>query len=518
MSATFGLEYPVSDRSDPRRWWALAAISFAMLTVGLDVTILTVALPTLATDLSASTSDLQWFANSYTLVLAAGVLPAGMLGDRFGQKKLLLGALVVFGAASAWCAYAKTPEALIIARSFLGVGAAFMIPLSMSLVNVLFPAEERGKAITIWTTAMSLGIPLGPVLGGWLLDHYWWGSAFLINVPMVVAGGLALLWLLPTTPGKPTGSMDGIGVLLSATGLVAVTYGLVEAGERSWTSTQALIPMIAGAVTLAAFAVWQSRTSSPLVDLRLFRSNAFLWGAIAATIASFALMAIIFVMPQYFFTMSELDALGVGVRLLPVIGGLLVGAQIAEHTRKHLGPKVIGTIGFSLLGLGAVLGAFTTADAGYGYVAIWVSVIGVGLGFALPPAMDLAMGDLETERSGVGSGVLQAMRQVGGTLGIAVLGTVLNSGYRDDLQLTGVPAEAVKAAEDSSAAGVEIARALGDPALLQSVREAFSTGMTEMLWVLAGLMTIGAVLSAFFLPKRPPAAKQAQSLHAEVAR
>jgi DHA2 family multidrug resistance protein-like MFS transporter len=508
----------VSDHSDPRRWWALAAISFAMLTVGLDVTILTVALPTLATDLAASTSELQWFANSYTLVLAAGVLPAGMLGDRWGQKKLLLGSLAVFGAASAWCAYAGSPEALIVARVALGLGAAFMIPLSMSLVNVLFSAEERGKAITIWTMAMSLGIPLGPVLGGWLLDHYWWGSAFLINVPIVLLGGAALLWLLPATSGSARGRVDGAGVLLSATGLVGVTYGLVEAGERGWSSEHALIPMIAGVILLLAFANWQARASTPLVDLRLFRSQSFLWGAVAATVASFALMAVIFVLPQYFFTMSDLDALGVGLRLLPVIGGLLVGAQIAEHTRGALGARTIGAVGFGLMAAGAVMGAFTDQGAGYGYIAIWVSVIGVGLGFALPPAMDLAMGALDVERSGVGSGVLQSMRQVGGTLGIAVLGTVLNSGYRENLQVAGMPAEAAAAAEASSAAGVEAARSIGDSAMLDSVRAAFSTGMAEMLWVLAGLMALGAVMSALCLPRRIRRENAAQSVHADLAR
>ncbi|SFB61166.1 drug resistance transporter, EmrB/QacA subfamily [Amycolatopsis marina] len=499
--------------ADPRRWWALGALALALLTFGLDVTILNVALPTLATELTASTSQLQWFANAYTLVLAAGLLPAGLLGDRFGQKKLMLGALALFGVASVACAYAGSAELLIVARAVLGLGAAFMIPLSMSLLTVLFTAAERSKAIAIWSTAMALGIPLGPVLGGWLLDHFWWGSVFLINVPLVLLGIAALALLLPRTAGTSGVRIDGTGIALSATGLVALTYGLVEAGERGWTAPGALLPILAGLLVLAVFVLWLRRATAPLVDLALFRSPGFTWGAVLATVASFALMGAMFVLPQFFQAVFGTDALGTGLRLLPIVGGLLVGVQIAERLRPRLGAKIVVGLGFGLMTAGLVVGAATAVGDGYGFTAVWVSLVGVGLGFSLPPAMDLAMGALAQGSSGVGSGLLQALRQVGGTFGVAILGTVLNAGYRTGVDLSTLPEPAAEAARGSAAAGVQVAEAAGAPGLLESVRSAFVEGMTSTLWVCAAVTALGAVLAVVFLPRSAEDVHRAQSEH-----
>ncbi|SFP66561.1 drug resistance transporter, EmrB/QacA subfamily [Amycolatopsis arida] len=495
----------------PRRWWALGALALALLAFGLDVTILNVALPTLATDLQASTSQLQWFANAYTLVLAAGLLPAGTLGDRFGQKPLLLGALTTFGLASLACAYAADAGQLIAARALLGVGAAVLVPLSMSMLTVLFPAEERGRAIAVWTTAMAIGIPLGPVLGGWLLDHFWWGSVFLINVPLVVLGIAALAWLLPRTRGSGGVRFDGPGIALSSAGLLALTYGLVTAGEDGWLAPAALVPMLAGGLLLAGFGLRLRRAAHPLVDLALFRAPGFTWGAVLATVASFALMGAMFVLPQYFQAVLGADALGTGLRLLPIVGGLLVGVRVAERVRPRLGAKVVVATGFGLITAGLVAGATTSVSDGYGFVAAWVSLVGLGLGFALPPAMDLAMGAIGPARSGVGSGLLQAMRQVGGTFGVAVLGTVLNAGYRAGVDVTGLPPAAAAAARDSAAAGVKVARATGAPGLLDSVRTAFVAGSGTALLVCAALTTLGLALAVAYLPRQ--AADRAQSEH-----
>jgi MFS transporter, DHA2 family, multidrug resistance protein len=470
------------------RWWALAAIAVSLLTVGLDLTILHVALPTLATDLHASTSQLQWFANAYTLVLAAGLLPAGLLGDQLGQKRLFLGALVLFGVASVGCAYADSAALLIVARTVLGVGAAFMIPLSISLLRILFDAAERPRAIAMWTTATFVGIPLGPVLGGWLLDHFWWGSVFLINVPLVVVGVVALAWLLPATAGSGRQPVDGMGILLSSAGLVALTYGLTAASNRG--------PAVAGVALLVGFVLWQRRARHPLVDLGLFRSVGFTSGALLATLASFAMMGAIFVLPQYFQAVWDTGALGTGLRLLPLIGGLIVGVQAGDRVRPGVGAKVLATTGFALMAAGLLVGATTDVGDGYGFVAAWTAVVGLGLGLALPLAMAAAVGALAPERSGVGGGLVHALRQVGGTLGVAVLGTALNAGYGSVVDVAGLPA-------GDAATGVRVARALGSPDVLASVRTAFVHGMSAMLIVCAVVMFLAALLAVAWLPQAP---------------
>jgi len=256
-----------------RKGLILLALCLAALIINIDVTIVNVTLPSLVRQLGATTTQLQWFGNAYTLVLAALLLPAGLLGDRFGPKKLLLGALAVFGLASLWCAYAGSPGELIAARALLGVGAAFLIPLSLSLLNILFPPEELAKALTTWVMAMFIGIPLGPLLGGWLLDHFAWGSVFLINVPLAAVGVVAVLFLVPLTPGSGGGRIDFAGIALSTAGLVALTYGFVHAGEHGWTDpvTYGLIALGAGLVAVFCWA--QTRVAAPLTDLALFRDT-----------------------------------------------------------------------------------------------------------------------------------------------------------------------------------------------------------------------------------------------------
>jgi EmrB/QacA subfamily drug resistance transporter len=479
------------------RWFALAALALSTLAIGLDTTILSVALPTLSRDLHASTGDLQWFTNSYLLVMAAVLLPAGMLGDRFGRKKLLLGALAVFGAASAACAWADSTGQLIAARAVLGLGAAVLMPLSGAVLTVLFDDRERSRALSIWLTASALGIPLGPLLGGWLLDNFWWGSVFLINVPLIAIALLAVTFWVPESHGDRTRRFDPLGVVLSAAGLVALTYGIIEAGARGWGDARSLTTMIGGAVLLVAFLVWQRKATAPLADLGLFRSRAFTGGAVLATVASFAMLGLLFALPQFFAAVGGQDAFGAGLRLLPIIGGLLIGARTAEKLVARLGSRVVIAGGLALMTAAMVAGSFTTAQSGYGYVAVWITAAGIGLGFTLPPSMDAALGALTPERSGVGNGLLQAMRQVGGAIGVAVLGTVLSGAYRDDL-----PATAGDAARESAASGIAVATKLGDPGLLDAVRTAFTHGMDVSLLVAGAIAAVGAILALALLPGR----------------
>src|SRR6202161_1620933 len=242
-----------------RRWWALVAIAASVLVVGLDLTVLNLALPTIATDLHASTGDLQWFSAAYSLVLAAAMLPAGLLGDRLGRKKVLLVALVLFGASSAACAYATSTGELIAARAVLGIGAAAIFPLSLAVIPVLFAPEERQEGIALMASSTFISFPIGPIVGGYLLDHFWWGSVFLINVPVVVLALVAVAVLLPESRSAQRPSVDVLGVLASSAALAGLTYGFIRAGQDAWTDALALATVAAGAAVLAAFVAWERR-------------------------------------------------------------------------------------------------------------------------------------------------------------------------------------------------------------------------------------------------------------------
>ncbi|MFE7718454.1 MFS transporter [Nocardia rhizosphaerihabitans] len=496
-----------------RRWLALGALALAMLTIGLDVTVLTVAIPTLAVDLDANTSALQWFSSAYTLALAALMLPAGALGDRYGRRKVLLAALALFGVASLACAFAGSAGQLIAARVALGIAAAAMMPLSMAVLPVLFTQQaERQRALTIWVTSTAIGLPLGPILGGWLLEHFWWGSVFLINVPLVIVGALAVATLVPESHGDTGSRLDLLGAALSAVGMLGLTYGFIRIGERDWADVLGWLAVTGGVVLLGGFLWWQRRCAHPLVDVGLFAAPGFRWGTAFSILVSFAMFGMFFTVPQYFQAVLGVDALGSGVRLLPMIGGLVVGSRLVDVLLPRLGVRVVLTAGFLVLAGGIGLGALTRVDSGYGLTALWTSVLGAGMGLVMPAAMGLAMGELTAARSGSGSALLQALRQAGGTIGVAVLGTVLATRYRADLGA--LDREPIS---DGVNAGVAVAHEAGDPAMLAQVQQAFVAGMDTMLGVCAALCLGAAVVTAGFLrrPEAPVvAADTAESMHA----
>jgi DHA2 family multidrug resistance protein-like MFS transporter len=518
-----------------RKWWALVAIAASVLVVGLDLTVLNLALPTIAIDLHASTSDLQWISDSYSLVLAAVMLPAGLLGDRLGRKKVLIAALVLFGASSAACAYATGTAELIAGRAVLGIGAAAIFPLSLSVIPVLFAPEERQKAIALMASATFISFPIGPVVGGYLLDHFWWGSVFLINVPVVALAVIAVAFLLPESRSALRPRVDVLGVILSSVGLAGLTYGFIKAGQDGWTDAAALGTIAAGVAVLAALVGWERWLTGrwlaaeghaadaddlrggkvrPLIELRLFRSAGFTWGTTLATLVSFAMFGIFFVMPQYFQEVRGADAMGSGLRLLPMIGGMVIGmiggTRLASPRKDADGTartsvasaKLLVTIGFAVMAGSLAVGAGTSASSGTGFAATWFAVFGLGLGLAMPQAMNAAIGALSAERSGAGSALISALRQVGATIGVAILGTVLSSVYSSHLAVTGLSADAADAVKSSVAAGVGVAHQLNSAALLDSVRHAFVSGMDTMLWVCAGIALVSAILGAIFLPRR----------------
>jgi MFS transporter, DHA2 family, multidrug resistance protein len=508
-----------------RRWWALGALAVSVLVVGLDLFVLSLALPTLAVDLHASTGDLQWFVDAYSLVLAAALLPAGLLGDRIGRKKLLTGALVMFGIASLLCAYSSSTGELIAARAVLGLAAAVILPLSLAVLPVMFAPEERPRAIAVVGGATFIGYPLGPILGGWLLDNYWWGSVFLINVPIVVLALVAVTFWMPESRGTARFRIDGTGVVISSAGLVALTYGVIRAGQDGWSDAPALGAMVSGAIILAAFVLWERRIGrrgrQPLVDLSLFQSAGFTWGTVLATMISFALFGLTFAMPQFFLDVKGLNSFASGIRLLPLIAGLAIGLGVGQRLQSPrksadgkparpplMAARPVGAGGFAIMAVALALGTATSAASGTGFISAWFVVTGVGLGLAMPTMLNAALSALAPERSGSGSALMTAMRQVGATIGVAVLGTVLSSVYRSQLALPGLPADVAAAAKNSVGAGVAVAQRLGSPQLLAAVHAAYAGGVDMMLWVCAGIATAAAILAALFLPRQPGGAGQ----------
>jgi EmrB/QacA subfamily drug resistance transporter len=496
-----------------RRWWALGAIVLSLLAIGFDATILNVALPTLATALHAGTGGLQWMVDAYILVFAGLLLPMGALGDRYGRKRLMMIGLAIFGASSVLATYASGTGQLIAARATMGVGAAILTPITLAVLPVLFAPHERAKAISFAAIGMGVGTPLGPIVGGYLLHHFWWGSVFLVNVPVALLGLVAIALLVPESRDPAPPRIDVPGAALSIVGLVGFVYGVIEAPTRGWDDPLVLASILAGLALLAAFVLVERRTREPMIDLALFARPRFLWGSLAATVASFALFGLLFVLPQYLQAVRGHDAMGTGVRLLPMMAGLIVGARASERSATRFGNRVPVVAGLLLLAGGLAIGAGTDVHSGYSFVAGWMAVIGVGTGLTLAPAMDAVLGELPPERSGSGSAVTMTLRQVAGALGVALLGSLLASAYTGRLPLPGVPTPVAHAARDSVATGTAVAARLGDPALLAAVQQAYVHAMGVVLMVCAGVALLGAAACAAFLPARGALATPAAHRH-----
>ncbi len=500
-----------------RKWWALGAVMLAVLTVGMDLTVLSVALPTLAGTLKASESDLQWFSSGYALVLAAAMLPAGLLGDRYGRKKVMLCSLALFAAGSLACAYSRTPAEFIGARVVLGLAGAGLVVMAVSALTVLFTEEERPKAVGIWAASNMIAFPVGPILGGWLLSHYWWGWVFLMNVPVAVLGFMAVATLVPESSSAQRPGIDAVGVLSSSAGLVGVTYGFIEAGQHGWNSSRALAPLVVGLALIVAFFFWEHVLErrpggQPLVDLSLFRSPSFAWGVILFAVLTLALIGLLFTMPQYFQGVIGTSPEGSGIRLLPVVGGMFVGLLPAARIAKAVGAKLAVAAGFLVLGTGLAIGATATLSSGEAFIATWMAIAGAGTGLTMATAASAALAELSEERAGVGSGVLQALKNTGAPLGSAILGSALTGAYVGRLHLAGLPPPVAQAARQSVFGGVAVAHALHSALLLQSVRAAFVHGTDVALLVSVGFALVGLVLALAFLPAhaRAPAAVEEQ--------
>ncbi|NUS16845.1 MAG: MFS transporter, partial [Streptomyces sp.] len=421
VSASETSAAPFGPAPDPRRWLALVALCLSMLVLSFDTTILNVALPTMAEKTGATTGDMQWIIDSYTVVFAAAMLPAGLLGDRFGRRLMLIAGLVVFLAGSVMGSLVDTPGAVIAARTVMGLGGAFVMPLALSVIPSLFGPAERPKAVAVTSTAMALGMPLGPIIGGALLKNFWWGSVFLVNIPLVALAIVACVLLLPETRDPAAPRVRTSSTFFAAAGLGSLVYGIIEAPGRGWGDPRVVAALAAGAVLLAALVLRERSVERPMLDTELLRQRGFLWNAVAATLVSFILTGMVFVLPSYLQSTLGYDAFGTGLRLLPMMGGLMVAARLAPSLVAKAGPRPVVSAGLLVLAAGGFLGATTSAADGYGMIALWLAVAGAGLGLSVVPSMNGALGALPRERAGSGSGLLQTLRQTGAAVGVAVL-------------------------------------------------------------------------------------------------
>lgn len=488
---------------DPRRWWALAALGLAVLALGFDITIMNVALPTIATELEVGTDTLQWMVNAYVLVIAGLMLTFGALGDRYGRKRLLLIGLGLFGISSAVAAGVDSAALVIAARAVMGMGAAIMMPVAFAVLAALFGPSERGKAVSLLVMGLGIGIPLGPIIGGYLLEHFWWGSIFLINVPIAIIGAIAIAVLLPEsrdpTPRRP----DAVGAVLSTGGLTALIYGVIQAPARGWSDPVTLGVIAAAVMVLTGFVAWEVRVQDPMIDLHLFTHPQFLWASIAGVLVTFGMLGLLFVVPQYLQFVTGHDALGTGIRLLPLIGGLVAGAPAGERLATRTTYRVPVSAGLAVLAASAALGALTDIQSNYGFIATWLATAGFGIGMALAPAMDAVLDALPNEQAGAGTAITMTLRQTGGALGVALLGSLLAEGYANRVNTAGLPAEAADAARQSIAGALAVAIRLDEPALAASAHTSYLHGMTLVLVATAFTAGLSAILTALRLPGRP---------------
>ncbi|WBB63478.1 MFS transporter [Streptomyces sp. WMMC500] len=483
-----------------RRWWALGGLVVSVLVLGFDLTILNVALPTMAADIGATTGELQWIVDAYAVVFAACMLPAGLLGDRFGRRRMLVAGLVIFLAGSLAGPFVSSPEAVIAVRTVMGLGGALIMPLALSVIPTLFGDEERATAVGAVTAGMAVGMPAGPLLGGWLLDHYWWGSVFVVNVPLVVLGIAAALLLIPETRDPSVPRVDPVSAVLSALGLGALVLGVIEGPTRGWDDPLVAGSLAGSAALLGRLALRERRATRPMLDLELLGDRAFRWNAIVAVLATFVVAGLLFLLPQYLQAVMGHDPFGTGLRLMPLMAGLLVAARAAPALMARYGSRTVVSAGMALFAFAMLLGIRTDAFDGYAFMAVWLSVTGLGLGCALVPTMDAALGALPSGRAGGGTGLLITLRQVGGAMGVALLGSLLNGVFTDRLDTEGVPEAAAEKARESVVAAHAVAERLGAPRLAESADAAYVDGMGQGLLVCGIAALLTAVVTAVRLP------------------
>jgi EmrB/QacA subfamily drug resistance transporter len=498
---------------------ALFALVLAAFAVNLDTTIVNVALPTLERELHATNSQLQWVVDAYNLVFAALLLTAGSLSDRWGRKPMLLAGLGVFGVGSLAGGLTGSAGELIAARAVMGLGAAMIFPATLSLIaNIFTERGERARAIGLWGASAGAAIALGPIVGGWLLEHFSWSAIFFAMVPVAFVGALLVVAFVPPSRDERARPIDLVGFVLSAAAMTALVYTIIEAPDRGWTAGWTIGGFATTAVVFWAFVAWERRSTHPMLDLHLFRLPRFTAASASLTVAFFSLFGFIFLVTQYFQFIKGYSPLQTGVRLLPVAASVGVASVVGTKLAVRLGTKAVVAGGLVCITLFYVWVALVLGtDTGYTTIALQMVLYGVGMGLTSAPATESIMGAVSTAAAGVGSAVNDATRLLGGTLGVAIIGSVYASLYVNRLVEVlphGLPGSAVTTAHQSLGGAIGVAHraaALGHGRLAHEVLGAANTsflhGFTAACVVAGAVAAVGAVLAATLLPSQPPTAE-----------
>ena len=500
-----------------RRWIALSILCLSLLLAVVDNTIVNVALPTLNRELGAGTTELQWIVDAYTLVFSALLLTMGHFGDRFGRKRALQLGLLLFAGTSGLAALATTSGQLIGARALMGIGAALIFPATLAiLVNIFTDPKERAAAIGIWTAMVGVAVAIGPIAGGLLLEHFWWGSLFLVNIPLAFIAIALGAFLLPDSRDPQVGPMDYRGLVLSAAGVGLIIWAIIEGPRWGWTSVAILGGLIGGIGILIAFTMVERRLAHPMLDVRLFKNARFSAASLSITTAFFALFGFIFLITQFLQLVQGFTPLQAGVRTLPFAIATGIMSPLAIVLMHRFGSKAIVTLGLLVMASGFLIAATVKVDTPYvGAVLISMVMIAAGLGLATSPATDSVMGALPPEQAGAGAAVNDTTREFGGTLGVAVVGSVFLSVYGatvvDGYRSLGLPEQYESIVRESMGGGLAVAGQLPADIAAQLagvVKGAFIDGLSRGSIVAALVVVVGAVVAWRFLPARAGSSDQ----------
>lgn len=488
-----------------KRWLILGTLCLCLIVIGVDNTILNVALPSIVRSLDASGSDLQWMVDAYTIVFAGLLLTAGALGDRYGRRRALLFGVAWFGLFSGVASQAASPSQLILARGLMGVGGAFIFPTTLSVLSNTFrdPAE-RSRAIGIWAGVAGIGIAAGPLLGGFLVEHFSWHAVFWVNLP-ICAVALVLIWtLIPSYRNAEESPLDPVGAVLSIIGLGGLLFAIIEAPNNGWADPGVVGGFVAGLGLLLAFGWWETHTEDPMLDLRFFSNPRFSAASATITLTYFAMFASTFLLTEYFQFVLGYSPLKAGVMITPVALGLMVGSPMAPRFVARFGTKRVVICGLAIVGLGLACYASDTIMSDF-----WIGIVvrffyGLGMGTTTAPVTESIMGSLPPERAGVGSAVNDTTRQMGGALGVAVLGSIFAARYHAVMETaTGVPENLRETAKESIGTSLQVAEKLGGAAgaqLKEAGIQAFLSSM-RVTFAIGAVIIVGAMAVAWrFLP------------------
>ncbi len=493
------------------RWWALAVLDLALLAITIDNSIMNVALPTLAREFHASGSELQWIVDAYILLWAGLLLTAGTLGDRFGRRRVLLLGLAMLAGGAIASSLATNAAQLVLTRGVMGAAAAFIMPATLSMITNIFEEHERPKAIATWSAVSGVGMVIAPIVGGWLLDNFAWSSIFLANVPVAVVGIAGTLAIVPESRDERPERADPVGAVLSILGLIVLIYGIIEAPNAGWGSIETLGRIGAGLAVLVAFVAWELRSPAPMLDMRLFLRPRFGPPAAAISAGFFAIAGGTFMLTQYLQFVRGMRPFDAGVALLPVAIGVVIGTALASRLLARLGTKVVMGSAMAVMALGLLLASRLVADSPYWFLAVALLVVAAGLGMGMMPGTDSIMGAVPKARAGVGSATNDTTREIGCALGVAVLGSVLSSGYREAIggQLAAFGPRVEAAARDSIGAATVLSHQLPGATgadVARIANDAFMSGMSTAMVIGAVVVGLASVVLFAWLPARASSA------------